>query len=80
MCCFSIHIQTATGDHSLPGDQKDMAWTLFIHGKKVDTKNCTAIRAYYNVNEFISKIDSLNMCAGHPESRFSEISKAALFH
>ena len=56
-----------------------MAWTLFIHGKKVDTKNCTAIRAYEaycNANELISKIDSLNVCAGHPESRFSEISKA----
>ena len=59
--------------------KKDMAWTLFVHGKKVDTNNCTAIRAYEaycNVNELISKIDSLNVCAGHPESRFSEISKA----
>ena len=58
--------------------KKDMAWTLFVHGK-VDTKNCTALctyTAHHNVNELIAKIDSLNVCAGHPESCFSVISKA----
>ena len=59
--------------------KKGMVWTLFVHGKKVDTENCTALRTYashHNVNELVARIHSLNVCAGHPETRFSEISKA----
>lgn len=61
--------------------EKDMSWTLFVHGHKVDPDNCSAIRAcarsgHVDINQLVVRIDSLNVCAGHPEGRFSEVTKA----
>ena len=59
--------------------KKDMSWTLFVHGHKVDLQNCCAMRTTngnLEINQLVEKIDSLNICAGHPESRFSEITQA----
>ena len=58
-----------------------MTWMLFVHGQKVDPKNCCEIRActcscYDDINQLVVKIDSLNICAGHPESHFSEVTQA----
>ena len=75
MCSFNIHIHTTSGDYSLPGGQR--GYGMDVH-RKVDTSNCTALcthAAHHNVNELIAENDSLNVCAGHPENIFSEISK-----
>ena len=54
---------------------------LFVHGHQVDPENCSAIRActysgHVDINQLVVRIDSLNVCAGHPEGRFSEVTKA----
>ena len=58
---------------------KDLTWTFFVHGQKVDPESCCAIRmcnGSVDINQLVEKIDSLNICAGHPENRFFEISQA----
>ena len=57
--------------------KKDMTWTLLVHGQKVDAKNCCACACsgYDDINQLVVKIDSLIICADHPESRFSEVTQ-----
>ena len=45
----------------------------------MDPESCCAIRmcnGSVDINQLVEKIDTLNICAGHPENRFSEISQA----
>lgn len=50
-----------------------MTRTMFVHGQEVHKSNCKAIRT---CDDYLAKIDSLNIRTGHPEIHFSEISKA----
>ena len=60
--------------------KKDITWTLFVHGHQVNPDSCGAIRVctcsgHVDINQLVVRIDSLNVCAGHPDGRFLEITK-----
>ena len=60
---------------------EDLRWSVQVHGKPLDRKKCSALTK--SVPEIISTkpvlnlllklVDSLNVCAGHPDQHFLEL-------
>ena len=57
----------------------DLTWKLYVHGKVVSVSGCTALAhtpATLNPTftaELLSQIDTLNVCIGNPDHRFSAL-------
>ena len=59
---------------------EDLSWSIQVHGRPVDKMKCSALKAFPEtiktkvaVNRFLSMVDSLNVCAGHPEQQFLDL-------
>lgn len=67
--------------HSL-SIRPNLTWDLFVHGKPVSSETCSALSSASlcicpgSVNAFLKLIDSLSICAGHPDSKFIELAQA----
>ena len=61
-CCLSVNA--------------DLTWSLYVHGKRVCKEECKALQPFpsildvSSIDSLLLTLNSLQVCAGHPEPRF----------
>lgn len=75
ICKISRYTQPLKVTHSLTVD-RNFNWVLFINDNRVDPSNCAALQPFdcpldsMKLNNLLSTLDTLRVCAGHPEDHF----------
>ena len=60
---------------------RDLTWTLYVHNHEVDARKCTALNSVLHTLDqqslasLLDKLDSLNICSGHPDTHFVSMLK-----
>lgn len=63
--------------------REDLSWSVQVHGQLVERTKCSALMAIPEtvntklaINKLLQLVDSLNVCAGHPEQQFVDFIKS----
>lgn len=58
----------------------DFTWCVHVHGQALDSTKCNALKNFpvtittkVALNQLLTLVDTLNICAGHPDQHFLDL-------
>ena len=80
-----------TGDQSVTVTRSvtvngNLSWCVHVHGQALDSTKCNALKNFpvtittkAALNQLLTLVDTLSICAGHPDQHFLDLADSANF-